>query len=315
MSFRRSRSQSPTKGYSFPDRTPLSLKDSNVYGSGSSSRNSSPLKASFPRLSQSSRSQESRSSFYRKENSVSPKKASPKRPSSFALDNNVSLSPTKKLKSNTTPALKHQPNSTLKSFKIFEDPGDYNKKLRSKFEEALKICDLAPETKENIFPFVGRQQEDQHIPSENVFDDKIPQKLLKGQRRPLYDLSIIDYPGYAQVLQYRKSSGVLSPKSQLMNSWMLKFGPSRRHSTRAPKIRMPSFVTPPKKSGLRFRYISSLDQRKHRFRVTDTGRPSNVNVIDYPQMGTDSRILTYDADFAEAKRRLKFPIYDDNIRN
>lgn len=310
MTSRRSKSQSPEKANPLHDRTPLSWKDSNVFGSGSSSQDSSPLKVSFPRLLQSSRSKELKSSLSCQENSLTPSKGSPKRPSSFGFSSNVSLSPTKKLKPNNTPSLSHSLNTRSKSFEIFEDANDYNKKLRSKFEDSLRICDVSPGKKENMLPYMKHQEEEQSGLSENIYNDKIPQRILERKRYALHDLSIMDYPGYAQVPKTRKDVSVLNPKFQLTNSWVLKFRHSKQHSMSTRKIPIPSFVTPPKRRGFRFKYVTSLDQRKHYSRAM-SGRHSDLDMFGYFRSEIEPEAV---ADITDAKKTLRFPIYDDNIK-
>lgn len=223
-------------------RTPLALKDSNVYGSASSSRRSSPLKSSplkapFSHLGDlQTGSLESLSSSLRQENCISPSKRH--QPSAFNIQ--APQSPSKKLRLE-----QEEPQET---FHIYEDPEDYGANLRSRFSHEVNVSSVPVEDKENSMQ-LGINRESN---SENALNDRIPQTLYNHVRSPLTDLPITDFPGFMQDENESKGSGILHPKCQLKNSWVFNFD-------KPGKFMIPSFVTPPKKRYIDCRYVTSLE--------------------------------------------------------
>lgn len=222
-----------------PERTPLHLKDSNLLpSSNSSSKSNSPTKGL--RYSRYTQLNESAS----RSRSTSPsKRSSPLR--------QQSSSPIKKARS-------HIVYQDDKPFEIYQDSTDYRSQLPA--------LDHSVEDKENVPPSLATIEYN----TENL--SRIPQRQ-RETRKVLHDLPITEYAGFAQ-----EETGVLAPKFQLTNSWMVDFNANR-------PTYIPSYVTPPK-NRLKYIYVGSMDSPPpHALRRTYTDT---------------------------ARRRLDFAMYNDN---
>ncbi|KAH3671643.1 hypothetical protein OGAPHI_000348 [Ogataea philodendri] len=207
------------------ERRPLGAKDANTHGV---SRSTSPYKDS---------SSKSRSG------SFSPVRI--ERPKSTKLDSNESLgmglgklSPSKRSSLGTvSPTKKLKPS---KGFQIYEDRTNYRDTLEGL--EAMAVTNI--QNKENE-PFV----------SSSPGKENLSPARRSAKRAALSDLRIDEYPGYIQVAEPR-TNGVLAPKHQLKQSFMF------RPSSSTKRAAIPSFITPPKKNRIQYKYIGSLNSQQ-----------------------------------------------------
>ncbi|KAG7829798.1 hypothetical protein KL942_002065 [Ogataea angusta] len=212
------------------ERKPLGAKDTNIHGV---SRSTSPYKHN---------SSKSRSG------SLSPVRLDKSSPSKFDSSESLAsglirLSPGKRPSGGlSSPTKKHRAH---KEFLIYEDHTNYRDALDSL--ESMTVTNV--ENKENENPRSNMCQD---------IENRSPQRLSK-KRSALADLRIHQYPGYIQTFETNEAgrSGILAPKHQLTQGFMMN---TTDVSTSTKRTAVPSFVTPPKKNRIHYKYIQSLNK-------------------------------------------------------
>ncbi|ODV87372.1 hypothetical protein CANARDRAFT_5911 [[Candida] arabinofermentans NRRL YB-2248] len=309
-----SRSSSPTRsrGRSFT-RTPLGLKESNLLRHGSElspdkslSRSTSPLKfnqmqqkqqqISRSRPNSNSEGSLSCSQSHIASRSVSPSKRLSPTKQSFG-------SPPKRQRNTSTVVGKQTPQL---SFKIFEDPVDYRAthSLSSNFSSKVQIVDneVPEENKENS-TIATKSHQRKH------------NRVTRPSKPVLDDLNVLNYPAFIQQPTSNKQTqgqqgqtaeeiGVLEPKVQLKDSWMLNLSPSRNTAldrngplANKLKVRFPSFITPPKKDkAIIYQYIQSLQQSS----CSDADKESIDGALDTLGCGSKRNRAWTDDDFGDS---------------
>ncbi|KAG7723775.1 hypothetical protein KL933_005348 [Ogataea haglerorum] len=242
------------------ERKPLGAKDTNIHGV---SRSTSPYK---------------HNSSKSPSRSLSPVPIDKSSPSKFDSSESlasglVRLSPGKRPSGGlNSPTKKHRAH---KEFQIYEDHTNYRDALDSL--ESMAVTNV--ENKENENPRSNKCKE---------IENRSPQRSAT-KRSALADLRIHEYPGYIQTFETNEAgrSGILAPKHQLTQGFMMNTAGVNASTKRTA---VPSFVTPPKRNRIHYKYIESLNK-------VDQARPVRSRT---------------DLDVHEV-RKLTFDLHDDSI--